>query len=465
MLQRVLSRTLSVSPRRWLLLPVETKAREFDGKALLSFVAAERGWGAILGKNVRRKDYVRPGLFLENSISPGRLPDIKESLKFGHKVCAWCEEGLVYLYPEEYGRRRVEHDSYDLLSHYFAWGKNQAHDMANDLGCDREKIVVTGNPRFDLLRPDLRAIFSERVKEIRAKYGSFILMNTRFARYNSLIGSDAIISRMRKRGKLRTEEHEAEAKGYVEFQRATFHEFVQAAKTLSQQHKEHKIVIRPHPSESHVPWLELAANTENIEVVYDGNVAEWILASDICIHNNCTTGVEAYMLGAMPVSYRPVRDKRFDTYLPSALSMEAFTLNDLCDLVSRSLKDSKLTPSPDVLKMKETARRFIGNIEGPLACDRIMDVLDGLEIAQEPVFKEDARLDDVVSATRKRLRPIKDAFRDTEALRKRQYGHQKFPGVNLTEAQALLRSAQSATSRFGNVKIRQLEDNVFCVYC
>ena len=34
---------------KWLILPIETKVRELDGKVLLAAAAAERGWGVILG--------------------------------------------------------------------------------------------------------------------------------------------------------------------------------------------------------------------------------------------------------------------------------------------------------------------------------------------------------------------------------------------------------------------------------
>ena len=68
-------------------------------------------------------------------------------------------------------------------------------------------------------------------------------------------------------------------------------------RVLSQQHRDHQIIIRPHPSESHDPWRQLAAELPNVSVVYEGNVAEWLLAAELLIHNNCTTGVEAYLLG------------------------------------------------------------------------------------------------------------------------------------------------------------------------
>ena len=127
LMSTVLSRKIEVSSRRWLLLPIETKARELDGKALLAFEAAERGWGSILGrKSLRRNADLPRGMLIEKSIPPGRSADILQARAAGRRVSAWCEEGLVYNNANEYGHRKVEKTAYDLLDLYFAWGQNQA---------------------------------------------------------------------------------------------------------------------------------------------------------------------------------------------------------------------------------------------------------------------------------------------------------------------------------------------------
>ena len=40
-----------------------------------------------------------------------------------------------------------------------AGARHQASDLVDKLGCDGDKIVIAGNPRFDLHRPELRGVF------------------------------------------------------------------------------------------------------------------------------------------------------------------------------------------------------------------------------------------------------------------------------------------------------------------
>ncbi len=52
------------------------------------------------------------------------------------------------------------------------------------------KLVISGNPRFDLYRADYRGIFSDKAEKIRKVYGPFILVTTNFAFFNNYIGPE-----------------------------------------------------------------------------------------------------------------------------------------------------------------------------------------------------------------------------------------------------------------------------------
>ena len=41
-----------------------------------------------------------------------------------------------------------------------------------------------GNPRFDLLRPELRGLYDDEVAKLRTRFGRFILINGNFANVN-----------------------------------------------------------------------------------------------------------------------------------------------------------------------------------------------------------------------------------------------------------------------------------------
>ena len=60
---------------KWLIFPIENYVREFDGKFLLSAVAAERGWGTILAY----KGQIRHNLPDINGVLPVIMPLFESS--------------------------------------------------------------------------------------------------------------------------------------------------------------------------------------------------------------------------------------------------------------------------------------------------------------------------------------------------------------------------------------------------
>jgi len=475
-MRNLLSRRIEVSPRRWILLPIgfALKAREFDGNAILAFEAAERGWGTLLGdKSLRYRGNLPRGMLIEKNIAPGTSKKIALSLARGQKLGACCEEGLVYNNAEEYGRRKVERSTYDLLEVFFSWGRKHAEDMVA-LGCNGDKIVRSGNPRFDLHRPELRQIFAERVEAIKENYAPFILVNTKFSHYNGYYSPEAALAKMRQLGKIQTAEQEAEARGQIAFHQTGFVRFTELVEQLSRAFPQYTIVVRPHPSERHDTWRAKAAVLPNVQAIFEGNVIEWILASEVSVHNNCTTGVEAYLLGKTAISYRPVCNPQFDLYLPNALSAQAFDLDSVIELVGAALRNEQISTNEEIVARAEVARSFIENVEGKRACERFLDALERIDLPEQPLDASVSPLNGIKTAAKKKIqRIVKGAKNNRESLirtwsresaaRKKSHAL-KSDNVNRADLITMLQAAQSVTGRFGNVQIAELEKNLLCIF-
>ncbi len=457
---------VEIGKRRWLFLPVETIARELTAKTLLACAIAERGWGVIVGekKVVRGKQEKLPrGTFIEKSISPGRIADIEKAHAAGNRVSAWCEEGLVYINRDEYGQRRLEPQSFQAIDYFFAWGRQQAEDITAILG-PSDKIILSGNPRFDLLRPELRNIFAPSAQKIKEKFGKIILINTKFSDVNNNrdIPDFDFVSYLCSAGKIRTKEVESLMRRYIGFNRKIFQLFQELVPVLSRKYSEHTIIVRPHPSESHAPWLELSRDLPNVQVIFEGNVNEWLMAADIMIHNNCTTGIEAFLLDRPSISYRPLQDPVVEHELPNEVSLQAFSLEELLALVSRFAEEGDSILPEEREKQKRYAQQYIANIDGNLACDTIGDYLDRLDLPEAaavyPLDKENAVTFKDLKRKMKRLLGIS---RKSDTSR---YYKQKFPGITLEEMQSLKDKLSEASGRFADIRIAPVEDNTFCFY-
>jgi surface carbohydrate biosynthesis protein len=445
---------------------MEYKVREFDGSAMLAFEAAERGWGTILGSKtgIRSGINLPRGMLVERWIEPGSSKRLAASLAMGQKLSAWCEEGLVYPNAEQYGQYKVEKKSLELLEAFFTWGENQYHDMVDKLGCNGDNIIVSGNPRLDVHRADLRALFSAKHEQIRAKFSPLILVNTQFPFFNGFYSFETIQRKWRKSGQLRTAADEAKMQDLISYQGALFAEFIELTETLSRQFPAYTIVVRPHPSERLDSWRSKAAMLPNVKVIQEGNVAEWLLASEICIHTNCTTGVEAFLLDKPAISYRPVCDPRFDLFLPNALSLQAFSVDELLEIIHAFLRGEQTSTDAEMHTRAEIARHFIANFEGKRACERILDALDLVDLSEEPLSFPHGLLDSFEAVMRNQVKIFKGVLGGAETATRKRHITEKLDGTDRAHLIERLMGAQNVTGRFKDVQVVELERNLLCIY-
>jgi hypothetical protein len=223
----------------------------------------------------------------------------------------------------------------------------------------------------------------------------------------------------------------------------------------------HTIVVRPHPLESHDPWVARASTLPNVKVIYQGNVIEWILASEICIHNNCMTGIEAYLVGKTAVAYRPVCDERFELFLPNALTTQALSLDEVLGLVTSCLEGGTISKSEAISTRRDIARYFIANSTGKRASERIMDALATADVPVAPLSYSASRLSDLRMMMGRQLATF-DWRRDRKT--NQNFWRQKFPGMRTAHFTRLLGQIGQATGQYGDIKVRACNENVFCVY-
>ena len=170
-----------------LIVPVETQVREIDAKILLSCVAAERGFPVILGSRAFLHFLISSiprGVYVAKSMRVLSIRMFSILRKLGHEIVAWDEEGLLREPDPEYYRWRLSPITMRQISHLMAWGPDDAHAFREYPGYCGTPIHITGNPRVDLMRRELRAYYRPQVDSIRERFGDFILVNTNFSKVN-----------------------------------------------------------------------------------------------------------------------------------------------------------------------------------------------------------------------------------------------------------------------------------------
>lgn len=448
--------------RPHLILPCETRFREFEAKLLLAAHAAERGWEVTVGAKKaidRRLARLRRGVYVGKSVTARNRGLFGILRLLGYTVTTWDEEGLVYASPEVYHATKIGPGVLELPVRLFAWGEANAEAWRSYPDYGGTPIAVTGNPRADLLRPEMRGYFAPEAEALHARHGDFILINTNFSRLNHFNPGESRQRHLIEDGGGRIVAEDDPRLGLARHKEALFSAFRKMAPALARRFPDRKLVLRPHPSESPAIWRELLADCPNAEVVYEGNAAAWLMAAAAMVHNGCTTAVESFLLDRPAIAYRPVTSERYDHPLPNALSLEARDLDGLFARVGEALAGGAGARAAVLADRHAIAQRAVASIEGARACERILDVLD--DLAEQPARGSAAkRLGGTLlaegNALLKRIEARRAGHRNSRA-----YLAHMFPPVARPEAHACLTRFAGLLGRFRDLRLTDTGDSVF----
>ncbi len=358
---------------RALILPCETRSREFEAKLLLACRAAARGIDAWVGsKKVLDLQLARmpAAVYVGKSVTERTAHNFLLARKAGHRLATWDEEGLVWASREVYWRTKVGSKTLALPELLLAWGEENAEAWRGFPGYTGNPIAVTGNPRADLLRRQFRPYFADQARAIGKDLGPFMLVNTNFSRVNH------IQPRQNRHLKwLRENRPDDPRGGFAAHKFELFKAFRKMLPELAAALPETRIVIRPHPSEDSGTWEDLAAGHDNLLVRREGNVIPWLLASSGLIHNGCTTAVESWLVERPALAWMPVRNPSFDHPLPNNISLQQDSHSGLVEAVKACMSDREQV----FIRQASGSRRqwLEKNIQSgsSLACDRVLDAL------------------------------------------------------------------------------------------
>ena len=150
------------APPSTIIMPVENQVREMDAKILLSCVAAERGYPVLIGSRAYihfKTASIPRGVYMAKSMKTRSDRMFKLLNQLGHDILAWDEEGLLREPDAIYHRWRLSAVAMKRIARLTAWGEDNARAFRSFSGCGDAPIMATGNPRIDLLRPELREFY------------------------------------------------------------------------------------------------------------------------------------------------------------------------------------------------------------------------------------------------------------------------------------------------------------------
>jgi surface carbohydrate biosynthesis protein len=448
---------LATDRTRRLTIPIETVNRELDAKVLLACVAAERGFTSLLGPKRllhRRMGSLPRSLYLAKSVTEGNALAYHLLQNLGHYLVCGDEESIVYYSAEWYAKEKIGDGAFPRARALLGWGPEIARVWREHPTYRGARIHVTGNPRTDFLRPELRDFFAPEAEALRERFGAFALINSNFGDVNHYVAWRSI------------EDPETDAAvedfetGLARHRAALFRGFLELVPALADAFPDRNIVIRPHPSEGHEAWGRAAGGRANVHVVHEGSVIPWLMAARATIHNGCTTGIESYVLGKTPIAYRPATSERFDLHLPNNLSHQTFDLEGAVELVGAAFSAQGI---PFDRATAAVRRKLLGDyvaaaVDGPLAAERVVSALEeeARIFASEPGPGLGATLSGRYGALRRALKKRLKRRRDVA-----RYHAHKFPDLSIAAVQTRIDGLRRVLGRFSDVEAREVSHNVF----
>lgn len=449
-----------------LILPSETRAREFDAKLLLACHAAEQGMQAIFGAkkaiDQRAADLPR-GIYVGKSLTNRNLVIFRMLRRMGFTVTAWDEEGLVWATPELYRTTKIGAQALNEPLCLFAWGEANASAWRDHPQFAGAPIHATGNPRADLLRPELRGFFTDDVEKLQSQYGDFILINTNFSRLNHYYPGQSRQRKLLQDGGDVIRGEDDPRLGLAAHKKALFKAFLHMLPALARQFSDTTIVLRPHPSENHEIWRKTVSDYPNVHVVHEGNVVPWLLAARITVHNGCTTAVESFLLDKTTIAFRPVTSDIFDHPLPNGLSVQVCDEPDLFERVAEALDGGLQIETASVQQKESLARHHIASYNTTPSYETITDILARLSQSNQgnPPSLAERTLGQITARSRAVIKKA-EANLPMHPNNNRYLRH-LFPPLNTEEVERQIQRFGELLGRFHRLTIRELGPNVFIV--
>jgi surface carbohydrate biosynthesis protein len=308
-------------------------------------------------------------VIIENDATPASLNFFLDARRLGFRIVALDEEAISVASNSWYVKQRINEDTLSQLDFLFTRGQGDMLAIKKKYPQLSNKLIVAGNPRLDILRP----------RRLQPNYDldkAPILIMSRFSRSNPFaITRDHALKNSIRKFRL-NKQNTTFYKAYLEHMHNIFDLFFPMVGRLAEKFKTEKIIVRPHPSENYSTWQSLADNYDNLSVNGLGTAEEHASIAKLVIHNGCTTGLEAALIGCPVFSYMPIVDNRYDVPLPNIVSSQFYNEDSLFD----AIKNFQNQPIDSSINAKNTWEKikfnWVGDKSDRLSVEIIIDTIN-----------------------------------------------------------------------------------------
>lgn len=327
--------------KRIVLIPYEVQSRDYKSRLILSFFLVQAGFKVIFGRKAELEYFTR---CFSNSIYIG-LQSTNTYLNFykkvksnNNKLILFDEEGLVTLSKKTYLNTKFSKKIAKICDIFFCWGEESFKFLLSNRKAFKEKLVVVGNLRFDVLKKKFDFLNKKNSDKIKKKFKKYILISCSFGNANHYDKRYEQTNFLKKNEYLTDKQSITNYEYYSNYNKIKFFENKVLIKFLAQKFKNINFIIRPHPSEKIESYNDLNRKYLNVHVSKEFSIVEWLKWAKLNIHYYCTTSLEASAMGIENLAYNSDFNNKYFRKTPYLFSHKINTLNEAEKFIKKILK-------------------------------------------------------------------------------------------------------------------------------
>lgn len=349
-------------------LIVDNPLRDLDGLVLLGLQLARRGVDAWLVPMYEQSFDVRAvdaDLVLVNYVRANNLDHVMAYRREGIRVGVLDTEGVGGKTPAEFAALVAASGGAAAVDLYCVWGVAQQQALVEVGAVPEDRIQVTGCPRYDYCAPPWK-----NALPLPAEAPGYVLVNTNFPIINPRFsgGADNEMANAVKAGFSREF-----AESYVRDARVAHAGMLALMDTILARWPGQRFILRPHPFESHECYRTLERHA-NFALRQEGTSVEWLNQARALLHLNCSTAVEAAMLGKPALSPAWLDTPALHVPGPSSVSRLAASPEALLEALDSVLCSSTPEDDRQTRQPLQALRALYHHIDGH-AAERVADAI------------------------------------------------------------------------------------------
>ena len=235
-----------------------------------------------------------------------------------------------------FSKARFTDEDFKDADRIFCWGKNDYTTLDSLFDNSKDKLVLSGSHRFDMMREEFNDYwnFSNSEKKYITVSGNFNLVN-------GFIHKSKLILDLEKQGYFsRSEEYKKGVLNAFNDMEKKFPKFIEMLNIIINRFPNENFYLRPHPLEKIETWRDHFSKFKNVKISKDGNINEQLVNSKLLIHNSCTSAFHSFSYKVPTISYEPVKCISEYGEPANKLSERVTKVDDLCELINEIINNN-----------------------------------------------------------------------------------------------------------------------------